>query len=174
MHSTAERGGASRRRRVSRGKRESQHEEENELQVEEKERAEGRRVAVNGEGRRCSARRLKRELKEGYSRRRRATDKGKKVGERTFGTSSRTKSNFGPTTKLSYFLRNMHAQRRAQVFRRCFSSFVRSHPPPYSVMLALLSSGKLEFLRGTEKIDKVFPVIIHRFAKRSTCTSLLL
>ena len=37
----------------------------------------------------------------------RATDKGKKVGERTFGTCSRTKSNFGPTAKLSYFLRNI-------------------------------------------------------------------
>lgn len=67
MHSTAERGGASRRRRVSRGKLESQHEEENELQAEEKERV-GTEVAggveeewqpANGEGRR----RLEREPK---------------------------------------------------------------------------------------------------------------
>ncbi|EZA56554.1 hypothetical protein X777_03341 [Ooceraea biroi] len=39
------------------------------------------------------------------------------VRERTFGTSPRTKSNFGPATKLSYFPRNMHAHGRAQVFR---------------------------------------------------------
>lgn len=55
----------------------------------------------------------------------RATDKGKKVGERTFGTCSRTKSNFGPTAKLSYFLRNMHAQ-----LRPCFSPFAPSFLPP--------------------------------------------
>lgn len=44
MHSTAECGGASRRRRVSRGKRESRHEEENEL--EEKVGKERREMCV--------------------------------------------------------------------------------------------------------------------------------
>lgn len=39
--------------------------------------------------------------------------KERKVRERTFGTSSRTKSNFGPAAKLSYFPRNMHALARA-------------------------------------------------------------
>lgn len=42
--------------------------------------------------------------------------KERKVRERKFGTSSRTKSNFAPMAKLSYFPRNMHARGRAQVF----------------------------------------------------------
>lgn len=52
--------------------------------------------------------------------------KERKVRERTFGTSSRTKSNFAPTAKLSYFPRNMHARGRAQVFQQRFpASYLR-------------------------------------------------
>jgi len=43
----------------------------------------------------------------------------RKVRERIFGTSFRTKSNFASTAKLSYFPRNMHAE-RAQVFQQRF------------------------------------------------------
>lgn len=57
--------------------------------------------------------------------------KEREVRERTFGTSSRTKSNFGPMAKLSYFPRNMHARGRARVFRWRFSaSYPGSRSPP--------------------------------------------
>lgn len=93
----------------------------------------------------------------------RATDKGKKVGERTFGTCSRTKSNFGPTAKLSYFLRNMHAQ-----LRPCFSPFAPSFlpsfppcPPPPPSLIAIRESWNFPafpFSRDEAKKSIKFPV----------------
>lgn len=53
--------------------------------------------------------------------------KERKVRERKFGTSSRTKSNFAPTAKLSYFLRNMHARGRAEVFQQRVPASYRRH-----------------------------------------------
>lgn len=61
--------------------------------------------------------------------------KERKVRERTFGTSSRTKSNFGPAAKLSYFPRNMHACARARAgVRKCSSGVSR----PLTASLSLL------------------------------------
>lgn len=93
--------------------------------------------------------------------------KERKVRERTFGTSSRTKSNFAPTAKLSYFPRNMHARGRAQVFQQRF-------PASYLQRLALSYEGsfpasrvRCEHVYIREMADKI-PIVVTRPLKRDT------
>lgn len=114
MHSTAERGEASRRRRASPGKPESRRGKKEEWGNQRR-----WKDATVGRERRRSER-----MNAGWVGISRGSGVGqikeRKVRERTFGTSSRTKSNFSPTTKLSYFPRNMHARGRAQVLQQRF------------------------------------------------------
>lgn len=125
MHSTAERGEATRRRRASPGKAESRRGKK------EKEREKPAGGGTEAAVQRATRARRKNEggvggwwMPRGEEGRGGGVEqiKEREVRERTFGTSSRTKSNFGPMAKLSYFPRNMHARGRAQVFRRRFSA----------------------------------------------------
>lgn len=127
MHSTAEREEASsRRRRASPGKPESRRGKE-EKRGNPLERKKPVRGDPEGRGRNGSVRV---EWDRWVPRRGGAGQtKERNVRERTFRTSLRTKSNFSPTTKLSYFPRNMHARGRAQVFRfPARSSSRRNYP----------------------------------------------
>lgn len=134
MHSTAERGEASRRRWTSPGKLESQRKgrKRSRGNLAEKERG-----GLEWRGKR---ERMKAEwVVGGYLKEKGGVGqiKERNVRERTFGTSSRTKSNFALTTKLSYFPRNMHARGRAQVFQQRF---------PASYLWRLALSYKKEIL----------------------------
>jgi len=132
---------ASRRRRASPGKPESRRgkkkergnppeEERDDSELKwEMRKNEGAVDGLAGASKRGNVGQIKEKMERGGGK------GGRRVRERTFGTSSRTKSNFGPMAKLSYFPRNMHARGRAQVFPATFSGLLpfdaRAHSRPY-------------------------------------------
>lgn len=92
--------------------------------------------------------------------------KERKVRERTFGTSSRTKSNFAPMAKLSYFPRNMHARGRAQVFQQRFpASYLRRRAFSYEGSFPA-SRVRYTNVYIREMADKI-PIVVTRHSRET-------